>query len=330
MVRPLLRPEQPHWHSLGGSALSEQLSRLLRRIVREGGIPKDEFDIGPAAPEELGLVVQDGAVGVAGDVQLLDENAIRNALSPSATAWLRELRVFLAVDSTNSRMVAAAQSASVDGCVWLAELQTAGRGRRGRRWLTPFARNIALTLGFAINQPPPQLGGLSLAVGLAAAGLLQREGVSDAAVKWPNDVYIGDAKVGGVLIEVVTRAKATDCIIGIGLNLDLPASARAGIDQKVTDLKAQGITPSRNLFAAALVSAVVDAVNRFKQEGFAPMRPAYDALHLCHGKQVNIVQGNQTHTGQALGVTAAGALRIRIDGKITEFTGGEVSLRPAS
>ena len=330
MVCPLLKPQQPHRHPLEGGALSEQLSRLLRRVVREDGIPKNEFDFGQAAPEELGLVVEGGAVRVAGDVELLEESAIRTALSPAAAAWLQNLKVFLAVDSTNTRMVAKAQSASVDGCIWLAELQTAGRGRRGRRWLTPFARNIALTLGFAANQSPSQLGGLSLAVGLAVAHLLQGEGVANAAVKWPNDIYIGDAKVGGVLIEVVTRAAACDCIIGIGLNLDLPESARADIDQKVTDLKAQGVTPNRNLFAAALISRVAAAANRFKQEGFAPMRPAYDALHLCHGKPVHIVQGNQTHTGQALGVTATGALRVRIGGQITEFTGGEVSLRLGS
>ena len=310
--------------------MSEQLSRLLRRVVREGGIPKDEFEFGPAAPEELGLVVEGGAVRVAGDAELLDESAIRTALSAVAAAWLRDLKVFLAVDSTNTRMVSKAQSATVDGCVWLAELQTAGRGRRGRRWLTPFARNIALTLGCAANQSPSQLGGLSLAVGLAVAHLLQGEGVANAAVKWPNDIYIGDAKVGGVLIEVVTRAAACDCIIGIGLNLDLPESARADIDQKVTDLKTQDITPNRNLFAAALISRVAAAANRFKQEGFAPMRPAYDALHLCHGKPVHIVQGNQTHTGQALGVTATGALRVRTGSQITEFTGGEVSLRLGS
>lgn len=310
--------------------MSEQLSRLLRRVVREDGIPKNEFDFGQAAPEELGLVVEGGAVRVAGDVELLEESAIRTALSPAAAAWLQNLKVFLAVDSTNTRMVAKAQSASVDGCVWLAELQTAGRGRRGRRWLTPFARNIALTLGCAASQSPSQLGGLSLAVGLAVAHLLQGEGVANAAVKWPNDIYIGDAKVGGVLIEVVTRAAACDCIIGIGLNLDLPESARADIDQKVTDLKAQGVAPNRNLFAAALISRVADAANRFKREGFAPMRPAYDALHLCHGKPVHIVQGNQTHTGQALGVTATGALRVRTGSQITEFTGGEVSLRLGS
>ena len=330
MVCPFLKLRQLHRYPLGVNALPEQLSSLLRRIVREGGIPKDDFDFGQAAPQELGLVVQQGAVGLAGDVMLLDESAIRTALSPAAAAWLRDLRVFLAVDSTNTRMVAAAQSSTVDGCVWLAELQTAGRGRRGRRWLTPFARNIALTLGFAADQSPSQLGGLSLAVGLAVAHLLQSEGAGDAAVKWPNDIYIGDAKVGGVLIEVVTRAAACDCIIGIGLNLDLPENARTGIDQKVTDLKAQGINPNRNLFAAALVSRVVDAANRFKQEGFAPMRTAYDALHLCHGKPVHVIQGNQTHTGQALGVTATGALRVRSGGQTREFTGGEVSLRPGS
>ena len=305
------------------------MSHLLDRIIREGGIPEDQFDCDLADPEELGLATEDGLVGLPGDIELLDERAIRNALSAPALAWLRELAVFPAVDSTNSRMAAAAQSAPVDGRVWFAELQTAGRGRRGRCWKTPFARSIAVTLGFSLNLPIAKLGGLSLAIGLAVAEFLQSEGASDASVKWPNDVCIGDAKICGILIDAVARAQAWDCIAGVGLNLDLPASARAGIDQKVTDLKAQGIAFRRNCIAAALVSRVVEIVEAFKREGFAGMRNAYDSLHLCHRRRVRIVQGGRLRTGLVLGVTSAGALRIRFEDGIVEFIGGEISLRRA-
>ena len=305
------------------------MSLLLGRIIREGGIPEDQFDFELADMEALGLAIEDGRVGLSGDVELLDERAIRGALSAPAAAWLRELAVFLAVDSTNSRMAAAAQSASVDGRVWFAELQTAGRGRRGRCWKTPFARSIAVTLGFSLNLPIAELGGLSLAVGLTVAELLQREGASNAVVKWPNDICIGDAKICGILIDAVARAQACDCIVGIGLNLDLPASIRAGIEQKVTDLKAQGIATRRNFIAAALVSKVVEIVQAFEREGFAGMRRAYDNLHLCHRRQVRIVQGDRSRTGLVLGVTSAGALRIRLADGVAEFTGGEISLRRA-
>ncbi len=308
---------------------TEQLAGLLGRLAREGNVPADQFGFLPVSPQELGLLVRDGAVRLAEGLDLLDEGAIRDALPPSADAWLRDLVVFPAVDSTNSRMAAAAGSASVDGWVWFAELQTAGRGRRGRRWFTPFARNIAVTLGFALRSPPAALGGLSLAVGLAVARLLQSEGLAGVAVKWPNDIYIGGAKVCGVLIELVARADACECLIGIGLNVDLPENVRARIDQQVTDLRCQGVTTSRNAIAGALVRAIVDAVKGFKRRGFAPMRGAYDDLHLCHGKGVEIALGADVRTGRVLGVTATGALRVRCGEKVIEITGGEVSLRPS-
>lgn len=308
---------------------TELLARLLGRVARGDSVSLDQFDVLSASPQELGLLVRKGAVRLADGVDLLDEDAIRNALSPAATAWLRDLVVFPAVDSTNTRMAAAAGSASVDGCVWFAELQTAGRGRRGRRWFTPFARNIAVTLGFALASPPVAPGGLSLAVGLAIARLLQAQGLAGVAVKWPNDIYIDDAKVCGVLIELVARADACDSIIGVGLNVDLPDMVRARIDQRVTDLRGQGVTTSRNAIAGGLVCAIVDAVKSFRRQGFAPMRSAYDGLHLCQGKRVEIALGAGVRTGTVLGVSATGALRVRCGGKVNEFTGGEVSLRPS-
>ena len=188
---------------------------------------------------------------------LLNAEAIGARLSPEAAEWLRGIRVFAAVDSTNSRMVKLAQSEPIGGLAWFAELQTAGRGRRGRRWVTPFGRSIALSLGFELGLPVGALGGLSLAIGLAVAEFLRHEGIDEVAVKWPNDVYIGGAKVCGILIEAVTRAEQCACIVGIGLNVDLPAGARTAIDQAVTDLRTHGLSMDRNGIAAALVSVIV-------------------------------------------------------------------------
>ena len=319
--------------------MSDQIANLLRRMVRQGRLSEGDFTFGGATPQALGLQVADGFISPPDVLELLDETAIRNGLSPIAAAWLRHLKVFLAVDSTNTRMALAAQTASVEGSAWFAELQIAGRGRRGRRWITPFATNMAVTLGFTFTQPPGGLGGLSLAAGLAVARLLRSQGVANAAVKWPNDVYIGRAKVCGILIEIITRAKPStdpdpppkewDCIIGIGLNLNLPQHFRTAIDHPVTDLKSAGVTAGRNRIAAALISRAVETVQQFKRTGFAPLRAAYDEAHICQGKSCQIIQGVQTQEGVVLGVTNEGALRMRCSEGLREFTGGAVSLRPA-
>jgi len=209
--------------------MSEGLSVLLRRLLDYGEAPADQFDFEEADPQRLGLLVRNGKVLLPAGAAALDAEAISALLAPEAAQWLRGVTVFPAMDSTNSRMVKLAQSASIDGLAWFAELQTAGRGRRGRRWITPFGLNIALSLGFELGLPAGALGGLSLVIGLAVAEFLRHEGVAAAAVKWPNDVYIGGAKVCGILMEVLAKAERCACIVGIGLNVDLPA-----VDNAVT------------------------------------------------------------------------------------------------
>ena len=310
--------------------MSERLSALLCRLLDEGGVPADQFDFDEVTPGGLGLEVKDGKVGLPAGVVALDAEAISALLSPQAARWLHGVTVFPAVDSTNSRMVKLAQSESIDGLAWFAELQTAGRGRRGRRWFTPFARSIALSLGFDLDLSASALGGLSLTVGLAVAEFLRHEGMEKVAVKWPNDVLIGGAKVCGILMEVVAHPRHCACIVGIGLNVDLPAADRTAIEQEVTDLRTHGFSMGRNEIASALVSSVVESVRRFSREGFRSRRSAYDQLHACHGRACRIVQGNQSRAGVVLGVTGEGALQMRCAGEIIEFAGGEVSLRPTA
>src|SRR5690606_6260917 len=123
---------------------------------------------------------------------------------------------------------------SVDGHVCLAELQIAGRGRRGRDWFSPFGANLALTIGKRIDRPAAALGGASLVVGLAVLDALEQLGVPELALKWPNDVLLRGAKLGGILIELSARPQ-TELVVGIGLNVALPPRIRAELPQEVTD-----------------------------------------------------------------------------------------------
>ena len=152
-------------------------------------------------------------------------------------------------------------------------------------------------------------------------------GVRGVALKWPNDVLVGDAKVCGVLIELVAHRRPLECVIGIGLNLDMPARTRAVIGQQVAALGEHGVVARRDRVAAGLVTNLVRYVDEFKRIGFRGMRAAYDEVHSCHGRSCRILQVNDRFDGTVLGVTDQGELRMRgFDGE-RRFTGGEVSLR---
>ena len=304
----------------------QRLSVLLERLVREKSLPATDFDPLPFEPEEIGLAVGNGRVLLPPGTTTLDRGRIRAALPAAAAAWLRELRVYWAIDSTNSRMVAAAQADSVDGLCWFAELQTAGRGRRGRSWVSSFARNLTLSLGFALGGAPRDAGALSLVIGLAVADLVERLGVAEVSLKWPNDVLAGGAKLCGILIELVAHRRPLECVVGIGLNLDLPADIRAVIGQQVTDLGQQGVRAGRDAVAAGLISTVVRYVEEFRRFGFRGMRSAYDRVHICHGSPCRILQGNMEYGGTVLGVTGEGELRLQGPDGERRFNGGEVSL----
>jgi len=153
--------------------MSEELSVLLRRLLDQGEVPADRFDFEEAAPQRLGLVVTDGKVLLPAGVVALDAEAISAQLSPEAAQWLRGVTVFPTVDSTNSRMVKLAQSASIDGLAWFAELQTAGRGRR------------AGTLGQAVG-PAPIRGSAAQASVLGGWSVLCRGFAASVAGSEPN------------------------------------------------------------------------------------------------------------------------------------------------
>ncbi len=299
---------------------------IFVELARTGSAPwsawPDDED-----PASYGLERRGDRIVPAGRFDPLSASAIREAMSSRARSWLVEVDVRPVVGSTNAELMARAERGSVAGRVCTAELQLAGRGRRGRTWLSPFGANLALSLGVRLARPPAELGGASLVVGLAVLDALEGLGVPGLALKWPNDVLAGDAKLGGILIEM-TRAPAVELVVGIGLNVMLPDVVRARVPQQVTDLAALGPPPSRSLLAGRVLSAVVEFLSEFDRLGFQPFRRAFDQRHRYQGQTCRVLQpGGAAVAGTVVGVSEQGGLLIDTGEEIREFHGGEVSLR---
>ena len=273
-----------------------------------------------------GLEADGDRVVPAGRRDPLDAGQVRAALSARAAAWLRRLDVFPVIGSTNAELMTRAATASVDGHVCLAELQLAGRGRRGRGWFSPFGANLALTLGKRVDRPPASLGGASLVVGLAVLDALEQLGVPGLTLKWPNDLLLGGAKLGGILIELGARPQ-TELVAGIGLNVALPARIRAELPREVTDLSSLADPPGRNGLAARIVSSTVELLDGFEQYGFDAFQAAFDERHHHHGRVCRVLQGDRQITGTVVGVTRQGELMLETADGPRVFSGGEVSLR---
>jgi BirA family biotin operon repressor/biotin-[acetyl-CoA-carboxylase] ligase len=206
----------------------------------------------------------------------------------------------------------------------------AGRGRRGRNWHSPFAANLAVSLGFAARRPAAQLAGLSLVVGLAVLDGLEARGIDRLSLKWPNDVLLDGAKLGGILIEIANAPHGFEIVVGIGLNFRLPQVLRAELDQPVATLLDADPGANRNDLAAAVISSVQEFVAEFQQLGFEPFRESFDARHAYHRRSCQIVRGTDATVGRVEGVNEEGALMLRTDAGVLAFHGGEVSLRLSS
>ena len=258
-------------------------------------------------------------------VELLDADAIRAQL-PDARG-LHELQVVWSLDSTNSellRRTAPPQGASV----LLAERQTAGRGRRGRRWASPLAAHVYLSVARNFSGGLARLGGLSLVAGVAAAEALHTLGLGSVRLKWPNDLVVDERKLGGLLVEGGgEHGGPVRAVIGLGLNVRMPAAFAARIDQPWTDLHALGATLSRNLVAARVLQSLLPALEVFDAQGLPPFLPRYGALDALSGRRLEIRNGEATFEADHCGIAADGALCVREGETLRHVHAGEVSVR---
>lgn len=232
-------------------------------------------------------------------------------------------------DSTNSLLLDRAQQGAPSGTVVASERQTAGRGRRGRSWLSAPGDSLTFSLlwRFPAGMPPP--AGLSLAVGVAVARALEALGAAGIRLKWPNDILADGAKLGGILVETLMAGGRHAAVIGIGLNVRLPREIADAVDVRAGALEAVMLNaPSRNLLLARLLDELATMLDAFEREGFAGFAEEWQGRHAHAGQKVCILaDGAAPLEGRCAGIDADGALLLDTAAGVRRILSGDVSLR---
>ena len=263
-------------------------------------------------------------------IELLDQTLIQRYANESLDQSTIDIEILTEIDSTNRYLVEKSKTYSLNYHVCLAEFQHAGRGRRGRQWVSPFASSLYCSVLWRSNLSMNALSSLGLVIGISLAQVLEELGVQTPLLKWPNDVYWQDKKMGGILIEAAGEVSGPGVIvIGIGLNVDLPISAADKIDQPWVDVaRALGKSVSRNVLAASLINKVFHHLTLFEQNGFDDFQAQWQRYDLLKGREISVRLAEKTEHGIAQGVDQQGALLVRLsDGQIKRYYSGEVSVR---
>ncbi|MGY5333361.1 bifunctional biotin--[acetyl-CoA-carboxylase] ligase/biotin operon repressor BirA [Pseudomonas protegens] len=276
---------------------------------------------------ELGLVihkVRGRGYQLATPITLLNSAEIGRS-SISSGSW--DIRILDSIDSTNAQALRSIEEGSVAPFLVLAERQTVGRGRRGRKWVSPFAENIYYSLVLRMDGGLRQLEGLSLVVGLAVMHTLREYGIPGAGLKWPNDVLVGQKKVAGILLELVgDPADVCHVVLGIGINVNMQSAEE--IDQEWTSVRLEsGKVIDRNQLVARLNEVLVSYLERHRLNGFSAIQGEWEQGHLWQGRAVSLIAGVNKIDGVVLGIDRQGALRLSVEGEEKTYSGGELSLR---
>lgn len=318
IILEILQDGEFHMKKSFGAGLaisSDQIDEVLHELQASGLVL--------ISPEGLGYRLSDS-------VELLSRTAIFDYLSTVDPRPNCRLKILSAVDSTNRYAREQAANHASSGLVVLAEKQTAGRGRRGKVWVSPLASNIYMSVVWDFSGAGDTLKGLSLAIGVAVRRALLKLGVADIKLKWPNDIFVNGKKLGGILLEMIGDP-SVECsvIVGIGINVLMSESSAEAIDQDWTDLqKASSVTISRNELVACLITETFEVLGNFQRTGFSVYRAEWQAADLLKNQSGTISKDRESVSGIVLGVDNSGSLRMRLsDGEEQRFIGGELSLR---
>jgi BirA family biotin operon repressor/biotin-[acetyl-CoA-carboxylase] ligase len=237
------------------------------------------------------------------------------------------VQVYDSIDSTNAEALRAIERGQAAPFLVLSERQTAGRGRRGRKWVSPFAENVYYSLVLRIEGGMRQLEGLSLVVGLAVLQTLRELGIAAAGLKWPNDVLVGQKKIAGILLELVgDPADVCHVVLGVGINVNMQSADE--VDQQWTSMRLEsGKSFDRNQLVAMLGEMLQRYLARHQAGGFSAIQSEWEQNHLWQGRSVSLIAGVNQIDGEVLGIDGQGALRLKVDGVEKVFSGGELSLR---
>ena len=256
-------------------------------------------------------------------IQLLDEEQIARQIEHG------RVTVLPVIDSTNQYLLdRLSELQSGDACV--AEYQQAGRGRRGRKWFSPFGSNLYLSMYWRLEQGPAAAIGLSLVIGIVIAEVLQSLGADKVRVKWPNDLYLQDRKLSGILVELTGKTgDAAQIVSGAGINLMMRRVESDVVNQGWISLQEAGISIDRDQLAACLIKELRAGFKLFENEGLAPYLGRWEKLDNFINRPVKLIIGDKEIFGISRGIDAQGALLLEQEGVIKPWIGGEISLRGA-
>ncbi|WP_105632265.1 bifunctional biotin--[acetyl-CoA-carboxylase] ligase/biotin operon repressor BirA [Cronobacter dublinensis] len=258
-----------------------------------------------------------------GPIQLLNETFIHSHIKSGSVT------VLPVIDSTNQYLMdRLSELDSGDACI--AEYQQAGRGRRGRKWFSPFGANLYLSMYWRLEQGPAAAIGLSLVIGIVMAEVLHELGADQVRVKWPNDLYLNDRKLAGILVELTGKTgDAAQIVIGAGINLAMRQVESDIVNQGWINLQEAGIKVDRNALAVRLIEKLRSSLREFEQEGLAPFLARWEKLDNFIHRQVKLIIGEREIYGISRGIDNQGALLLEQNGVIKPWVGGEISLRSA-
>jgi BirA family biotin operon repressor/biotin-[acetyl-CoA-carboxylase] ligase len=257
----------------------------------------------------------------------LQASNILSHISTNTRQLISELIVLEQIDSTNDEVMRRIRHFPRSGIVCLAEEQLAGRGRRGREWLSPIGMNFCGSVGWVFHEGVSAVEGLSLAVGVAVVNALQRYGAEHLGLKWPNDIMLNKAKLGGVLIELHAESDGPCAVvIGVGLNLHTQKNMSEHLARPTAALEqcvSQKI--NRNKIAALVIEEIIQLLSSYAEKKFASYYEDWQQLDCLKGTPIVIAGVEPVQGGVACGVSKEGALLVDINGEVQAFHGGEVS-----
>lgn len=257
------------------------------------------------------------------------KDVVRNLVHEVADS-MHSFKCLHQVDSTNN--VASDLESPPNSCfsVVLAEMQTAGKGRRGRAWISPYAANIYASVVWPMQRPMHELNGLSPYLAICVVEALHAMGLPALNLKWPNDIYCNHKKLAGLLIECSGELSGTcKVIVGLGVNVAMKNYRNIEIDQQWTDIKSNmsDWDLSRSQVAAQLISTVVTGLREYEKKSLADMVQRWTRWDLMCGSEINILSESAVQQGIARGIDAEGCLLLETKQGIERISVGEVSMR---
>jgi BirA family biotin operon repressor/biotin-[acetyl-CoA-carboxylase] ligase len=315
--------------------LTDNKFRSGETIAKDLGISRTSVSYALRELDQTGVTVQKvhgRGYRLLDPVQWLDRDIILEYLGNEDSDF--NLEIFDIAESTSTLLLQKIPALTLQHDpihVIAAELQTNGRGRRGREWHSGLGNALTFSLLWRFQQGASLLSGLSLAIGVAIMRAFKSNGIEGAMLKWPNDIMFNFCKLAGILIELQgDMLGPTNAVIGVGVNLKLPTNVQRRIDQAATDvLSINGVMPDRNKLLASLLIELARALKEFECHGFAPFRDEWTNYHIFEKRPVTLrLPDGIDLKGLADGVADDGSLLLRTAGRVRRYSSGEISLRP--